>query len=289
MLSTAPAPSAEDAVPSNQVVLHVEHFDALGSPRLVALLVHGLGLHCGLYRHVARALAEHGITATLFDCRGHGLSQGPRGHADAFSDYLGDLNQIVELVHRRSPGVPVALIGHSFGGLVVLSHALEAHRDAACVVAVSPWLDLNLNASAARPRAIKVFRRLRPALPMDNFVTSLDLSRDPAMIAAFDSDPLIHHSVTAGSYVAILEQQAQLRSASARIEVPTLVLWGQRDQVVSIDAAASFLRRAAVACDTRQYSSLGHGLFFEPEWRTVVADVAEWLRAFQKSETPEAR
>lgn len=277
MLFPSTAPTAVEVVRSRDVDLHVEHFEPRNAPRLAVALVHGLGLHGGLYRHVGAALADNDIVTTVFDCRGHGLSSGPRGHVDQFGDYLTDLNEVTAHIRGRWPDTPLALIGHSLGALVVLSQAVAAPEWPTCAVAVSPWIDLHERIKAKFAVPAKAFRRLRPALAMTSFVESADLSDDPTVIAAFDADPLIHHTITAGCFANILDQQAKLLSSSARLDAPTLVLGGERDQVISLDAAASFFRRAAREANLRLYPSSGHGLFFESEWREVVAELATWL------------
>jgi alpha-beta hydrolase superfamily lysophospholipase len=93
--------------------------------RLVLVTVHGFGAYCGLYRHVAGALLARGIAVTQFDCRGHGRSEGRRGHVDRFDDYHADLNLVVRRARERVPGVPWALMGHSLGGLIALDHVLR--------------------------------------------------------------------------------------------------------------------------------------------------------------------
>ena len=60
------------------------------SPRAGAVIVHGLGEHAGRYDHVARDLYQAGISVFGYDQRGHGASQGPRGHASQFKALLND-------------------------------------------------------------------------------------------------------------------------------------------------------------------------------------------------------
>ncbi len=274
MFASAPAPSAVRVLASGDVSLHVEHFEAVGAPRLSVVMVHGLGLHCGLYRHVATALAERGVAVTQFDCRGHGRSGGPRGHVDAFADYLTDLHRVVELAQERFPGLRLALIGHSLGGLMVLSHALLARPAGlpARLVVAAPWLKLNVSVSRPRPDATEAFRRLRPTLAMDSLVRVEDLSRDPEVVAALASDPLVHHVVTARCFTCVLEQQAEL---AARLPIPGLFLIAGQDRIVSCEAAVTFARDAG--CVPLVYPSARHGMFFEPEWQNMVRDMADWL------------
>lgn len=49
-------------------------------PRGVICLVHGLGEHSGRYAHLAAFLNQAGYALLTFDLRGHGKSEGRRGH-----------------------------------------------------------------------------------------------------------------------------------------------------------------------------------------------------------------
>ena len=98
-------PSYEESIDAGGVALHVEHFSPAVPTRLVLVTVHGFGVHCGLYRHVAGAMIARGIAVTQFDCRGHGRSEGRRGHVDRFDDYHVDLSLVARRAFVRAPGV----------------------------------------------------------------------------------------------------------------------------------------------------------------------------------------
>jgi alpha-beta hydrolase superfamily lysophospholipase len=278
MLDGEAIPLLEEEVRSGDLALHVEHFDPPAAPRRVLVMVHGFGLYAGVHRHVGAELARRGIGVTQFDLRGHGRSGGLRGHADRFEDYLADLDRIAALARQRHPGVPLALLGHSLGGLIVLSWALDAKRAGHCerLVAVAPWLELRLDVSLPKRAAARVFGRLCPTLSMHNGLAAKDISRNPVVTAGFDSDPSIHHVATAGWFAGVLQAQAHLRSMPADLRMPVLFVLAGQDRIVSTEAAQACARAVPLAT-TRVYPELFHAMLFEPEWRQVVADIADWL------------
>ena len=83
-----------------------------------ALLVHGNGGHAYWWAPLVRALVP-GWRLIAPDLRGHGESDWAEPPAYDLDDFAGDLAAIR---HALAPG-PVALIGHSMGGRVVLGHA----------------------------------------------------------------------------------------------------------------------------------------------------------------------
>jgi alpha-beta hydrolase superfamily lysophospholipase len=272
-------PTHEESLLAGSVALHVEHFCPAIPTRLVLVTVHGFGAHCGLYRHVAGALSARGIAVTQFDCRGHGRSEGQRGHVDRFDDYHADLSLVVRRARYLSPGVPWALMGHSLGGVIVLDHVLrgQSQPQADRLVAAAPWLELKMKVSMPRRAVAEIFSRLKPTLTIENGLKAEDLSRNPEVLANFFRDPLVHHVATAGWFAGVLRAQAAVRAMAAQLQVPTLVLVAGEDRIVSSEATLAFAQAAGDTVEVRRYQALYHELFLEPEREQVVSDVADWL------------
>src|SRR5664279_239072 len=107
---TTPAPSAEETVvAADGLKLHVERFVPATPPTGALVLVHGFSAHIGNYRHVGRACADAGLATTLFDCRGHGRSEGRRGYVRRFVDFVADLDLMVSGARTRWPSIPLSL------------------------------------------------------------------------------------------------------------------------------------------------------------------------------------
>ena len=272
-------PTHEESLSAGGVALHVEHFCPAVPARLVLVTVHGFGAHCGIYRHVAGALVARGIAVTQFDCRGHGRSQGRRGHVDRFDDYHDDLCLVVRRARERTPGVPWALMGHSLGGAIVLDHVLrqQSQPQADRLVAVAPWLELKMKVSVPKRAAADFFSRLKPTLTTGNGIKAEDVSRSHEVVANFFRDPLVHHVATAGWFASVLRTQAALRTMAGQLAVPTLLLVAGRDRIVSTEAALAFAQAAGSAVEVRRYQDLYHEIFLEPERERVLSDVANWL------------
>jgi len=272
-------PTHMESLLAGGVALHVEHFRPSAPARLVLVTVHGFGAYCGLYRHVAGALLARGIAVTQFDCRGHGRSQGRRGHVDRFDDYHADLSLVVRRSRELVPGVPWALMGHSLGGLIVLDHVLrrQSEPQADQLVVVAPWLELKMKVSMPKRAAAEVFARLKPTLTMSNGLAAEDVSRSPEVVANFFRDPLVHHVATAGWFAGVLRTQAAVRAMAAQLRVPTLLLVAGQDRIVSSEATLAFAQAAGGTAEVRCYPELYHELFLEPEREQVVSDVADWL------------
>ena len=74
------------------------------------LIVPGLAEHLGRYTHVVDALTAGGWQVTVVELRGHGKSEGKRGHVMSWSEYTADV-----VAAAAAVGGPLVLLGHSMG------------------------------------------------------------------------------------------------------------------------------------------------------------------------------
>ncbi len=149
----------------DRLVLHDSVPAEWGRGEPVALLVHGMGGdHRSAYmQRVATLLLERGWRAVRMDQRGCGRGVGlaRRPYNAGRSD---DVRAAVAEVRRWSPDSPVALLGFSLGGNVVLKLAGEAAdrpvAGLARVVALAPPIDLERCANLlAKPQNV-IYGRL---------------------------------------------------------------------------------------------------------------------------------
>src|SRR3979490_3274904 len=85
--------------------------------------VHALGEHAGRYGRFANGMAMHGMGTFALDLRGHGKSPGQRGHVDSWSQWTDDVAAFISHIESMT-GAEVVPVGHSFGGVVLLSTVL---------------------------------------------------------------------------------------------------------------------------------------------------------------------
>ena len=94
-----------------------------GPPRALVLIIHGIAEHSGRYEAVGAQFAAAGIGAVAIDQRGHGTTEGTKGHVEKFNGFLDDVED--QLSEMRTLGVPIILLGHSMGGLVSTAYSIS--------------------------------------------------------------------------------------------------------------------------------------------------------------------
>lgn len=247
-----------------------------GEPKAVVCLVHGLGEHCGRYAHVAAALNDAGYAVLASDERGHGRSEGKRGHIPSYDALMDDISLLLTQAAERYPGKPRFLYGHSLGGNEVLNYALRRRPDVAGVVSTSPGLRPGFKPPALQLAAGRLMNRLWPAFTMPNSLEVDAFCRDPAVIAAYQADPLNHDRLSARLGIGLLEAGEWALAHAAEFPVPLLLMHGTTDRLTSPAASVEFASRAP-NCTLQLWEGFYHETHNDPEKDQVIAFMVRWL------------
>ena len=106
---------------------------ACENPNHVVVLIHGIGEHAGRFARVADHFNKEGIAVVSMDLRGHGRTEGKRGHCAPRAEVLKDIDALIEYTQKLYPGVPLVMYGHSMGGNITLDYrARGGHNDIPC-------------------------------------------------------------------------------------------------------------------------------------------------------------
>ena len=241
-------------------------------------LVHGFAEHSGRYDHVGAWFAARDFAVHGYDHRGHGRSDGARGHVDSFSQLLDDLESFLDQVRRESPELPLVLMGHSLGGLVVATLLVERKPDLLGAVISAPPLELGPGVSRLRLRLASTLRRFAPRLRLRAGIDSRDLSRDPEVVRGYDDDPLVFKHATASFGAEALDAVTRTSRAGMQVQTPLLLLHGEADRVCPPRGSRAFhnqLRGSGHGLCV--YPMLRHEILNEPEQEQVFEDVLTWV------------
>lgn len=219
-----------------------------GTPTL--LFAHGFGQTRGAWSGAVGTLAAHGCRCVSFDSRGHGESGRVGDGQYHMEQFLQDLAALA----RAQPQPPI-LVGASMGGLLglVLAGELRPAPFAAMVL-----VDITPRWEAGGVERILSFMQAHPhgfadyAQAADHIAAYLPQRRErkreeqlrPLLREGADGrlrwhwDPAMLTSVVSESE----RYQPRLLAAAARLDVPVLLLSGERSDVVSRETVAEFLQ-----------------------------------------------
>lgn len=240
-------------------------------------VVHGLGEHSGRYQRFAEGMAKFHMATYAVDLRGHGNSPGQRGHVNSWSQWVDDAAAFVRHVESHVSGEVVPL-GHSFGGVVMLSAVRSGklagtHR----FVLSSPALVLKAEVPAWKTKLAPVVAKIAPALSMNNEVDARTISRIPEVVDAYRTDPLVHGKISSRLYSQWQRAAAENLEHAGDIQIPFLILAGAADRL--IDPAGSVqLHENAPASELCMLDGRYHEPFNDLGSDEVFSIIAEWLR-----------
>lgn len=246
---------------------------------------HGFAEHRKRYAHFASWLNENKIAVAAIDLRGHGDSQGKRGHVQEFSDYYFDCSALLHFVKQNFPRLPVSIGSHSHGGLVVARY-LEAHKPPLplhCAVFSAPFLGLPPGFPAWKKRIGEAVSGLLPGLSVPTGINPAYLSHDDKICRIYGSDPQIFTSATTRWFTEATVAQARAVSRAPMIRLPALVMQGTGDRIVSQEASRRFYED--LGSEKKQwisYPGLYHEILNEVDRLKVYEDVRRFLKKYGK-------
>ncbi|MCL1993376.1 MAG: lysophospholipase [Spirochaetes bacterium] len=262
------------------------HADAAGTPEgatpVAALhIVHSAGEHALRYEGLAGKLSPHGIEVWAADMRGHGKTASPEvndagrggllGHAGD-SGGLGrvsaDIRALNGEIKKTSPGVPLFLLGHCWGALVV-QDCIEAAPSggeglAGCILSgvsgpAAGTAALRIKAAFPLLGAISFFKGNRFPCPIARAVvegslnkhfrparTPFDwLSRDETEVDAFISDPACGFTCSVGFYSDLARARLRVHAPEAlakiKRDLPMYIFSGSADPAGDMGAGPTAL------------------------------------------------
>lgn len=260
------------------VTLQAQAWLPEGEPRDVVVIAHGYAEHGGRYGNLVERLMPLGYALYALDHRGHGRSGGKRALVDRMAWVIEDFHRFVGEVRARNAGQRVKLLGHSMGGNVAFGYALRWSEDLSGLILSGPLIGGSV--PAAQRLVMRLLAAVAPgmgtvALPPDA------VSRDPAVVAAYQADPLVTvGKVPARTAHELFSVLPGYLEGAPRMKVPVLIQHGEADSLVPLAGARPTIEAIGASDKTViTYPGLFHEIYNEPEKDRVIGDLTSWLEA----------
>jgi len=268
----------EDFQNSDGLRIHLRSWLPAGVPRGVMIISHGFNAHGGLYDWAAGQIAAKGLAVYAHDYRGRGLSEGARFHVEDIAEYVRDLAETVAIAKSRHPGLPAFLLGHSAGGVIGATYLLDHQAELAGFICED--FAFQVPAPGFALAAIKGLSHIAPNLGVLKLKNE-DFSRDPALVAALNADPLIKDETQpAITVAALVRADERLHDEFPAITIPLLILHGTDDRAAVYKGSEFFHQTAGSADKTlKLYEGHYHDLLADLGKEAVMADITGWIEA----------
>lgn len=277
------APPSLALAPLQRVAIEGEEQLALSvwapddTPRAIILALHGYGDYgLSTFDGPARYWAARGFTTYAYDQRGFGRNES-RGRWPGAEALIADFQEISAWIRRRHPGLPLFVIGHSMGGAVALAGVADgAQADGLILAAPAVWggAQLPLLYRGAAWSGALLFPEKRWT---GTGLVTIQASDNIEALIALGRDPIYLSHPSSREFMGLIRLMDRAVAAPPRIVIPTLTLYGERDEVAP--EAAVLTAHEALAGPKRLilYDEGWHLLFRDLQRERVWRDAAEWM------------
>lgn len=262
--------------------IYTESWLPESKPRAVVIIVHGVGEHIGRYHHVAPKLVAAGYAVYGLDHHAHGKSGGqPRTYFDSFDQPINDLKQYVDSVKSAQPSKKVFMYGHSLGSLITLVFALRYQQLLDGLVISGATLAAETTQPALLVTVAGFLNRILPKFGATPPVPSTTLSRDEAVVRAYDTDPLVEHgNLPVRTAYLIVMNSREVKARAGELKLPIFIFHGSADTLCPPAGSQILYDRVGSTDKTLKfYEGLRHETHNEPEQGMVIDNIIQWLNA----------
>ncbi|KAG9325208.1 hypothetical protein KVV02_002062 [Mortierella alpina] len=262
---------------------------AVGNPIASVVFVHGLGEHCVRYDHVFEEFNKAGFQVSAFDQRGFGETGKKTNTLGRSGGYAKAIPDITAALQRGEiDGLPLILMGHSYGGGLVLNYDCigPLRTKLSGLIASAP---LVLPSAPTRPNRLSVslggaVSKVFPSLKIPVNLSPKFISRDAEQVAKYNQDPLNHGwGTTKGLFDMLTNGKLLLTTRYKDIspDVPLLICHGTKDGLTDFEASKAFFDKVQVKDkEYKVYEDHYHELHNEPEEdrKAVIEYYIQWIR-----------
>lgn len=250
-----------------------------GSPIAVIIAVHGFNDYHRAFALAGPHWAEQGILVYAYDQRGFGAAPG-RGRWPGVDRLVGDLQDLISLVRDRHPDLPLAVLGDSMGAAVTMAtlrHPATPRVDGMILNAPAVWGRSNFNPFYRM--VLWVAAHTVPWWEVTGSGLKIRVSDNREWLRQLSRDPLMIRETRIDALYGIVKLMDEALAAPVPANLPTLVLYGLRDEVIPRAAVCRFVDTLPAAVHrTLWYPEGYHMLLRDLQANRVWEDVQLWLR-----------
>lgn len=247
-----------------------------GEIKAVINLIHGIGEHSTRYASMAEYYTAKGIAIYAIDYRGHGKSEGKRGHTPEYESLMKDIDKLMEFSAKDNSCKNVFIYGHSLGGNLVINYVLRRKPNITGLIATSPWLKL-----AFEPPKFDVFmggiiKKILPSFTQKSKLDISQLSRNDESNNKYEKDDLVHGYVSVSTFFGAREAARWALENASKMHVPFLLMHGSADKITSPEGSKEFALKSDKT-ELKIWDGFYHEMHNEKENEQIFYWVINWI------------
>lgn len=247
------------------------------APRAVFLALHGFNDYRHAFDGPARFFSANNIITYAYDQRGFGETA-QRGLWPGDSVLESDAASMANLLCEKYPDLPLFLLGESMGGAV----AINMQQAAPCIsgmVLVGPAVWGWQTMPFWQRNTLKFAAHVVPGKTLTGKGLQITPSDNTEMLRALGRDPLVIKATRIDTMYGLTNLMEAALLSSSQLAVPTLILYGEKDEIIPHDPTCVMLERLPDDSTTRfvLYPDGYHMLMRDLQANVVLQDVVAWV------------
>jgi alpha-beta hydrolase superfamily lysophospholipase len=273
---TTPRLDTDHVIAADGATLPLSVWRPQGTPRAVVLALHGFNDYRPAFVEVGPFLATRDITTYAYDQRSFGATA-QRGIWPGVDLLVDDARTVAILLRKRYPGRPLYLLGESMGGAVAMIVLVETPdvANGTALVSTAVWSRETMN--PLQRITLWLLAHSFPGLKLSGSGLDITASDNEAMLRALGEDPMMLKDARVDALWGMANLMDQALSAAPRLTVPALVLYGERDEIISRRPACRMLSSLPSSARIAVYPNGYHMLTRDLGAGVVLKDLAAWL------------
>ena len=257
--------------------------EGVSAPEHVIIGVHGMNDYAGAFRWSAPYWASQGVTVYAYDQRGFGRSP-HSGYWPEEELLREDLRTITSAARKRHPDAKIAVLGVSMGGAMSMTaFASETPPDADLLILSGP----GLRGWGALPIAYRMSlwtsSHVRPGwvLVPPRWVTrGIRYTDNDEVMRVRWHDPHVQKINRVDTVIGVVRMMERAHDVAAGLpaNVPTLLLYGDRDDVVPPRGIKRTTPHLPDHVRTHYYEGAYHMLLRDVNRQRVLDDILTFIR-----------
>lgn len=249
----------------------------------VLLVQHGIGEHSNRYNNIIQKLSGTGTSIYALDSRGHGRSQGKRGHVNQFQEFVDDLAQLIEIVKSENSDIPLHLLGHSMGSLISGKYALEPvfQKNLTTLILSAGAFEIQTTIDMeVKKMAGEFLSFIVPAFTLPSGLDINLLSHDKEVVKEYKNDPMVHGMISTQLATNMFKLGDTILKKGSVIKIPVFIFHGGDDRITSPAGSKKLYEK--ISSEDKQlkiYEGLYHETMNEigDKKEVVLDNVKDWL------------
>lgn len=273
-------------------------------PLGILQIFHGMAEHARRYANLAQYLNARGFTVVACDLRGHGKTGELNGNSchmdkEGFYGIVEDQSLLLKKMKEKYPGIPVFVLGHSFGSFLAGEFIKVYGRDISGVILSGSCLmnGVDVKAGYILAKLSLVFGSRRPNKLLDklsfgsfnkeirNPTSKFNwLSHDEAQVKIYEEDPFCGNVMSSGFFSCFFKGLIGLYDGMDKVpkSLPVFFVSGAEDPVGKYGVGVQKLYEEYKKLDVtdlqlKLYPGCRHEIINEIIHSEVYYDISVWL------------